>query len=154
MVSAISRLQLAYLSRKLTPLRLGGGSYIYLVMIAENPGITQSELVDLVIIDRATVSKMLVYLENEGLIQRKPHPTDGRAIVLDPTEKGKAVYEEAIEITTEYRRLMLDGVPEEEQAAALSALHRIAGNLRRANGEEKKARAGASAPRNDGITPT
>lgn len=120
------------------PHRLGSGSYIYLRMVVENPGITQTELVDRIIIDRATVSKMLNKLEKENLIRRRPHPEDGRAIVLEPTEDALGIYDSAGEVLADYQAMMLEGVSPEDQAATLKALRQIAENIRRANDAEKK----------------
>ena len=34
-------------------------------------------------------------LESRGLIERKPHPTDGRALGLHPTAKGVSLMQQA-----------------------------------------------------------
>jgi DNA-binding MarR family transcriptional regulator len=34
-------------------------------------------------------------LESRGLIDRKPHPTDGRAVGLHPTDKGVTLMQQA-----------------------------------------------------------
>src|SRR3989440_7200241 len=38
-----------------------------------------------------TMTKVLAKLEERGLVQRAPHPTDGRQVLLSPTESGRAV---------------------------------------------------------------
>ncbi len=137
LISAAYRHQLAYLNRNLTPFRLGGGSYIYLLKIIENPGIAQAELSTLLLIDRATVCKMLAALEREGMIRREPHPHDKRQVLLYPTPFGEETYGRMQETTTNYRRIMLDGIPPEEQAALERTLQRILDNLQEANRRDK-----------------
>lgn len=137
LVSAVYRYQLTYLNRKLTPYNLGGGSYIFLIYIYENPGITQTELSTRLLIDRATVSKMLAHLENQGLIRRSPNPEDGRAILLEITPKGTKISKCLFEITAEYRSLALNGISPEEYDAAVTILEKILSNIQNGLAEEK-----------------
>src|SRR5690349_22960233 len=44
-----------------------------------------------------TMTKIVAKLEDRGLVQRTPHPTDGRQVVLAPTEAGR-------EAVVEHRR--------------------------------------------------
>lgn len=37
-----------------------------------------------------TMTKIIAKLEDRGLVQRTPHPTDGRQVVLQATEAGRA----------------------------------------------------------------
>ena len=137
LISATYRHQLAYLSRNLEPYRLGGGSYIYLLYIMENPGITQSELSTRLFIDRATVSKMVSYLEKEGMITRRPNPADGRAVILDITPHGETVYGELTRVATQYRQLMVADIPTEDCQVTIRTLRKILDRLQQANARDK-----------------
>jgi DNA-binding MarR family transcriptional regulator len=37
------------------------------------------------------MTKIIAKLEERGLVQRSPHPTDGRQVILAATEAGRAV---------------------------------------------------------------
>lgn len=137
LVSAVYRYQLAYLNRKLTPYNLGGGSYIFLIYIYENPGITQTELSARLLIDRATVSKMLAHLERQGLIRRSPNPEDGRAILLEITPEGTEISHRLFEITADYRSMALDGIATQEYEFTVSVLERVLANIQNGLAEEK-----------------
>ena len=41
-----------------------------------------------------TLTKIVAKLEDRGLVQRAPHPTDGRQVILSATEAGRAVVAE------------------------------------------------------------
>jgi DNA-binding MarR family transcriptional regulator len=41
-----------------------------------------------------TLTKIVAKLEERGLVQRTPHPTDGRQVILAPTESGRAIVAE------------------------------------------------------------
>ena len=54
---------------------------------ADGP-VTQQDLSDHVVMDRMTTSQVLRTLESRGLVERAPHPSDGRARALAVTDRG------------------------------------------------------------------
>jgi DNA-binding MarR family transcriptional regulator len=46
-------------------------------------------------IDPPNATVLVSDLEAQGLVRRKPHPTDGRAKVVEATRKGKALARKA-----------------------------------------------------------
>lgn len=62
----------------LTSLELGGA-------------LTPRELADVERVQPPTMTKIVAKLEDRGLVQRSPHPTDGRQVILSATESGRAV---------------------------------------------------------------
>jgi DNA-binding MarR family transcriptional regulator len=52
---------------------------------------TPRELADAERVQPPTMSGIVAKLEARGLLQRSPHPTDGRQVVLAPTPAGRAV---------------------------------------------------------------
>ena len=54
--------------------------------------LTPRELADTERVQPPTMTKIVGKLEERGLVVRTPHPTDGRQVILSPTEKGRAVY--------------------------------------------------------------
>jgi DNA-binding MarR family transcriptional regulator len=65
----------------LTSLELGGA-------------LTPRELADAERVQPPTMTKIVSKLEERGLVQRSPHPTDGRQVILAPTETGRALLAE------------------------------------------------------------
>ncbi len=57
-------------------------------VIHHNPGVTSRQLCASLNILPPNLVGLIQSLESRGLIERKPHPTDGRAVGLHPTEKG------------------------------------------------------------------
>jgi DNA-binding MarR family transcriptional regulator len=55
------------------------------------------ELADMERVQPPTMTRIVARLEERGLVQRTPHPTDGRQVVLAPTAIGR-------ELMAEYRR--------------------------------------------------
>lgn len=56
--------------------------------------LTPRELADTERVRPPTVTKTIAKLEGAGLIGRTPHPTDGRQVILAPTEMGRRVLAE------------------------------------------------------------
>jgi DNA-binding MarR family transcriptional regulator len=52
------------------------------------------ELAEMERIQPPTLTKIVAKLEERGLVQRTPHPTDGRQVILSATEVGRAVVAE------------------------------------------------------------
>ena len=76
-----------------------------------------------------TMTKVLAKLEERGLVQRAPHPTDGRQVLLSATESGRAVLLEQRRVKAEWLTRRLAGLPAPERevlAQAAEILDRIA----------------------------
>ena len=70
-----------------------------LSLIRHNPGITSRQLCAALNILPPTLVVILKQFEKRGLIARKPHPTDGRAIGLSLTDKGDTLVAAAEEVS-------------------------------------------------------
>ncbi|CAN1548413.1 MarR family winged helix-turn-helix transcriptional regulator [Limnohabitans sp. B9-3] len=66
-----------------------------LSLIGHNPGITSRQLCSVLNILPPNLVGFLKAFEKRQLIERKPHPTDGRAVGLFLTESGSALMREA-----------------------------------------------------------
>lgn len=65
--------------------------------LARGP-MSMRELADALGIDPPNATVVVAGLEQQGLAERRPHPTDGRAKVVEATEKGKELARRADEI--------------------------------------------------------
>jgi len=70
-----------------------------LSLIRHNPGITSRQLCAALSILPPNLVVILKQFEKRGLIARKPHPTDGRAIGLSLTDKGDTLVAAAEEVS-------------------------------------------------------
>jgi DNA-binding MarR family transcriptional regulator len=60
--------------------------------------LTPRELAEVERVQPPTITRIVARLEERGLVQRTPHPTDGRQVILAPSPVGR-------ELVTEYRRI-------------------------------------------------
>jgi DNA-binding MarR family transcriptional regulator len=87
--------------------------------------LTLNGLADTLHLDKSTVSRVLDGLEKKGFVRRRPHPDDGRALLLESTARGRKVCKriERDRVTVE-GKLLEDFTPTMLRAATL-ALNRI-----------------------------
>ncbi len=64
-------------------------------------------------------------LEKRGLIQRQPHPQDGRAVGLYPTESGRILMQQAEARATALERRVAQSLSEQEQDQLIGLLQRV-----------------------------
>jgi DNA-binding MarR family transcriptional regulator len=90
------------------------------------------ELAEMERIQPPTLTKIVAKLEERGLVQRTPHPTDGRQVILSATEAGRAVVAETKRARDEWlaRRLAMLTADERD------TLKRAADILRRLGREQ------------------
>jgi DNA-binding MarR family transcriptional regulator len=86
----------------LTSLRLAGA-------------LTPRELADVERVQPPTMTKIVAKLEERGLVQRTPHPTDGRQVILAATEGGRAVLDQFERVRDEWLAHRLAELSEAER---------------------------------------
>jgi DNA-binding MarR family transcriptional regulator len=64
-------------------------------VVVHNPGVTSRQLCSALNILPPNLVGLVQLLEKRGLIERKPHPHDGRAVGLHPTHEGEALMAKA-----------------------------------------------------------
>ncbi len=128
LISLASRQQMTVFNRYLADCGIGGGSYVFLVQIVENPGITQTGLSRLISLDKATAGKALRQLEKAGLITRRPDTKDRRQALLEVTEAGHDGYRKILAFSEIYRQALFQGIAPEQQQQLEDILRRITAN--------------------------
>ena len=93
--------------------------------------LTPRELADVERVQPPTMTKIVAKLEERGLVQRTPHPTDGRQVILSSTGLGREILGSYERVRDEWLAARLAELAPEErevltQAAAL--LSRLARN--------------------------
>jgi len=84
-------------------------------VIHHNPGVTSRQLCAALNLLPPNLVGLIQSLEARGLIHRKPHPTDGRAVGLHPTSEGAALMQKAEQAATDL---------EVDRSAKLTAVQR------------------------------
>lgn len=91
--------------------------------------LTPRELADVERVQPPTMTKIVGRLEEGGLVQRAPHPTDGRQVILSATERGRAMYAQYDRVRDEWLAQRLSELTEAERdtlARAAQILQQVA----------------------------
>lgn len=69
-----------------------------LLHLGEHPGLSISELSDLMFCDKSNITRLVKTLEAENLVYRQRHHSDGRVLCLHLTPQGEALRREVIAV--------------------------------------------------------
>ncbi|WP_106400345.1 MarR family winged helix-turn-helix transcriptional regulator [Actinocorallia populi] len=87
-----------------------------------------ARLAELSVMSRSAVTNALHTLERAGLVERRPSPTDGRAVTAELTAEGEAVVREAFGAQAAREREWFAGLDEAERAGLTALLRRMVGS--------------------------
>ena len=65
---------------------VGAAEFDIVHLVRHNPGITQTQVVQALNMDKGAAAKRVASLENKGYLIRRPNPADGRSQLLYATE--------------------------------------------------------------------
>lgn len=115
----------------LAPLGLRMITFSALAVIVDNPGLRQSQLAEILVMERPNLVVVVDELERAELITRERPPEDRRAYALSATLSGRRLLDRALAAVDDHERRMTAGLSEEERQALIRALARIEENGRR-----------------------
>jgi len=100
--------------------------------IAASPGCGVREIAMGLGLTAPTVSVGVRRLETAGLLLRRPHPQDGRAIQFFLAAEGQALHEQARAFRQEKMQRLLAGLTPEQSATLLALLERAINSAEKA----------------------
>ena len=106
-----------------------------LLVLWQEDGLSQRELVEILDVRQATVAKTLDRMERDGLIARAPHPNDARSKLICLTEKARALEGAVTGIARSVNNEVLAVLNEEERGQFLEMLNRIIEHQRSLTGD-------------------
>jgi DNA-binding MarR family transcriptional regulator len=108
--------------RTLAPVDIRPAQYSVLVVIAANPGLSQSDLADRLGIERARLVRVLDKLERRGLTQRLASPTDRRSHALRLTREGQKILKRAAMLAALHEAKLIEKLGPEQRKSMLTLL--------------------------------
>ena len=119
------------ISSLLQPFDLSPASGLVLSIVADSEEpLPPNKIAERLIISRATVTGLIDSLERRGYVQRLPHQSDRRMLLVEPTEQGRQVANAFRPIVHQHEKVWMDALSGEEQELLLDLLERLQGNLR------------------------
>ncbi|WP_196259777.1 MarR family winged helix-turn-helix transcriptional regulator [Pelagibacterium limicola] len=101
--------------------------FTVLMAVAENPGIRQGVLADVLKIKWSNMTKLVRTLEERGLVARHVPRHDRRSVVLSPTDEGRRQIEKSGEKMYRLDREALSMLTDAEHDQLIALTRKIAG---------------------------
>ncbi len=131
LLADISRLARKAFDRRVRDLGLTRAQWLFLYYLGRQPGCTQSELAELLQMEKISVSRQAERLEKAGWIERGDHADDARAYHLKLTPRAARIIVRLDQRADRLRNDYLDGIPPLRRATLLAELNLIKANLLR-----------------------
>ena len=125
----VARLMRKRFEQRARVLGLTRAQWQVLVHLAQNEGIHQSGLAEILETEPITLLRILDKLEARGLVERRRHATDRRIWLLFLCEAAHPLLEELREFGAETRAEALASIGEDEQERLFGTLTAMKGNL-------------------------
>lgn len=125
-ISILGRYSQIILDKKLDPLGLNERQMVLLIHLYDREGIHLEELARFYKINRATVTRAVKRLADEGYIIKVVDTNDAKAYKLFITEKGLRIRPQLMEVFDDWINLLTEGFSQEEVNTALDLIRRMA----------------------------
>lgn len=133
----------AAMEEVLRPLGMSVTHYACLELLAQRPGLSNSDLARGAFVTRQSMNVLLQALERDGYVTRPAEAPVGKALPTRLTARGRRSLAEATAAVRSVELRMVAGLSESEQAAAFGLLTTMIGNLRGNSGNDSGADSGA-----------
>jgi DNA-binding MarR family transcriptional regulator len=121
----------AAMEEVLRPLGMTVTHYSCLELLAQRPGLSNSDLARGAFVTRQSMNVLLLALERDGFVTRPASPAAGRALPARLTERGRQRLAAATVAVRSVEIRMLSELSASEQADALRLLRSMTRSLRR-----------------------
>lgn len=111
--------------RRMAPYALRPVDFSVLSVVAHSPGVTSRQICAALDILPPNLVGMIKSLQARGLVARKPHPKDRRAMGLHLTPAGQQLYEQARDTASALEAEATAGLTPEERQTLIALLRKV-----------------------------
>jgi DNA-binding MarR family transcriptional regulator len=116
------------MDRELAQFDITAPQLIVLASVANREADSASQLCKSISYDPGAMTRMIDRLEQKGLVRRVPRPDDRRAMTLEMTAAGKALYPQLLAVKESVQARFLRGFTKDEVAGLEKLLNRLLDN--------------------------
>jgi MarR family transcriptional regulator for hemolysin len=131
-INDVARLLRTYADQKAAAFGMTRAKWAVLARLDRFEGLKQSELAEMLDLQPITLTRLLDGLCDNGLIERRPSPSDRRAKLLFLTPAARPLLERLSAVGEELMQAALSGLTPSEVSALLTNLTTVKENLRQA----------------------
>ena len=129
LISDVARLMRSSFDRRVRRLGLTRSQWLVLSRLNRHPGISQSELAEMLEVERATAGRMIDRMERRGWLVRCPDPSDRRINRLYLTADAEGVEVEMGRIAAQLLDDAMAALGEEEREVLAEMMERVKAQL-------------------------
>lgn len=104
---------------------VGAAEFDVVHLVHHNPGITQTQVVQALNMDKGAAAKRVASLENKGYLIRRPNPADGRSQLLYATEAADGLRNSKAHIEEVFYTWLLEDLDREEAEQFCATLDKL-----------------------------
>ncbi len=128
LISDVHRLLTAAVDKEVGALGLTRSQLRVVLHLMRDDGLSQVALADDLQLGKVTVGGLLDRLQEKGLIERRPHPTDRRAKLVYLTLADQEIYEAIVAAGRTILEQVLAGISKAEEKTLIKLLLRVKAN--------------------------
>ncbi len=128
-INQASRLLMRHFEQRLRPLNFGIAYLPVAIALDEKGEMLQKQLADYANVEQPTMAALLVRMERDGLIVKKPHPEDKRSSYISLTPRARVSLPQVKGQLFAVVEQATQGLSEAECSALISVLQRLINNL-------------------------
>jgi DNA-binding MarR family transcriptional regulator len=121
-ISLLERQRRHYLDEHLQNYKLRGTMFLIILFLDKNPGSSQDNLCEYLLIDKSGVARKCRRLEDLGYIKREQSPDDRRQNSLFLTENGQKLLPVIRELLSNWRDIVTKNMDENDQKELMRLL--------------------------------
>src|SRR5215472_2005361 len=125
----IARVQRNLVAAAFDDLDIHVGQEHLVYRLAAEEGVSQTQLAGALCLDASTVTKMLLRLERDGVVERRPDGDDARISRVYLTPQGKALVQPVLDVWRQMEERITHGMSEAELLLLRRLLLHILSNL-------------------------
>jgi DNA-binding MarR family transcriptional regulator len=129
LLAQISRAQRNLAAVALDAIHMHVGQENLVYRLAAEEGVSQTQLAGALCLDASTVTKMLLRLERDGIVERRADTEDGRILRVYLTSHGKTLVQPVLDVWRQMEARITQGMSEAELLLLRRLLLHILSNL-------------------------
>ena len=130
-INLVSRSAEVFREEELKDCGIRGCQSKYLLVIAQNPGVSQEEISRMLFVNKSNVARQIGMLAEGGFVEKVENDRDRRAVLLYPTQKLLNVLPKLKEVLAKWRALVTEGFTEKEREQLSRLSEKMVENARR-----------------------
>ncbi len=128
LIGCLHRQARIYFDREMSGFGLGSGTFIFLLLLYKNDGISQNELSKMLNFDKANTTRGIKKLLELGYVRREKDKNDSRAYKLYITRKSNEIKADIITVLESWTEVLSSGLTESEIQQSFNLLEKMKDN--------------------------